>query len=133
MAKRHSAIHRHLAKGFCAEVWIVAAIATHVPAESLADVHVADFTLHFLGYLGLSGVFLMTLRFHDVPWRRRLWLAGGILLVYSAVDESTQALVNRYACLTDWFANVAGIAAAVVLDGAIHFLRREGKKRRHNR
>jgi VanZ family protein len=129
MTRPSSAFLRHSATVFCALVWIAAATATHIPIQSLGEVPVSDLFLHFNGYLGLTCIFLVTLRLHKVRWLRRVWIGLPVILVYSALDESTQSLVGRYSCFEDWFANLAGIAAAFGLDTLIHFLQHWRKPR----
>ncbi len=113
----------------CAAVWLAAAAATHVPMETFSEVPVGDVVLHFAGYLGLACVFLLTLRVHGVAFARRALLTAGILLLYGALDEITQPLVNRYASINDWLANAVGIAAAISLDALAALVQRGWTKR----
>jgi len=73
-------------------------------------------------------VFLLTLRLHGIRLSRRILLALLIFPIYGVLDESTQPLVNRYASIMDWIANVVGILAAVFLDGVIALVQRFWKK-----
>ncbi len=115
---------RHLAAGACAVVWIAAAVATHIPPAHLSDVHVRDIVLHTVGYFVLASVFLITLRLHGWGWLRRASCALPILLVYGALDELTQPWFHRCAALADFWANTAGILAAIVFDAILTALQR---------
>lgn len=120
----HSVFLRRAATVFCAVVWLAAATATHIPMESLSDVPVGDVVLHFIGYLGLACVFLLTLRVYGVRLSRRILLTIPILLLYGVLDETTQPLVNRNASIHDWLADAAGVSAACLLDAAAALLQR---------
>jgi VanZ family protein len=125
----HSVFLRRAATVICAVVWLAAATATHIPMESLSDVPVGDVVLHFVGYLGLTCVYLLTLRLHGVRLSRRVLLTTPILLLYGVLDEATQPLVNRFASIHDWLADAAGVSAACLLDAAIALLQRFRKHR----
>ena len=116
MTYQPSRFLRRSSVAVCAVVWLAAATATHVPAETFSEVPVGDVVLHFTGYFGLTYVFLLTLRVHGVGFLHRVLLAAGVLLLYGALDEITQPWVNRCASIYDWFANAVGISAAVSLD-----------------
>ncbi|MBN1943248.1 MAG: VanZ family protein [Phycisphaerae bacterium] len=127
MTRPASAWIRRSAAVLCAVVWLAAATATHIPADAYAQITLGDVTLHFLGYLGLSGVFLLTLRLHGAGWKKRALTAIPVLLIYAVLDEITQPLVGRCAAVSDIVANAVGVFAAVGLDGAVLLLRGLGK------
>ncbi|MBN1553916.1 MAG: VanZ family protein [Phycisphaerae bacterium] len=129
MTHRASIIIRLLAKILCGVVWIAAAVATHLPSETYADISAGDYELHFFGYLILTGVFLVTLRLHGVRWRKRALLALPILLLYAALDEWTQNFVGRCGAFSDGCANAVGILTALVLDGGLTLLSRLRRRR----
>ena len=128
MIHPHSVFFRRFFTVVCVVVWLTAATATHIPADSMPDISVGDVLLHFTGYLGLTGVFLFTLRVHGVRLSHRILLTFPLLLLYGILDELTQPLVNRYASIFDWLANAVGISGALILDTAITLLQRMGKK-----
>jgi len=106
---------RHYLLVGCAALWIGAFIATHVPAERLPELGAGDITLHAAGYFLLTIVFLATLTGRGVERLRRVLTALPVMLAYGALDEITQPLVNRYAAWSDWIANAAGAAGAVIV------------------
>ena len=99
----------------CIAAWAGAFIATHIPAERLPQIGAGDRLLHALGFFVLGSFFLLTLAAHGVRSARRAVLVICVLAVYAALDEVTQELVNRYASLDDWLADVVGAVAAVIL------------------
>ena len=97
----------------CIVLWLAALVATHVPAEQVPEVRFSDWTLHALGYLALGSAFWLTLWAHGAGrWKRVMWVLGA-MIVYAALDEITQPLVNRVASLTDWVADAAGAVIAL--------------------
>jgi VanZ family protein len=52
--------------------------------------------------------------FQTKPFVRRISVLL-IMPIYAAFDELTQPLVNRHAAWGDWFANVFGSLAALIL------------------
>ena len=63
----------------------------------------------------MASVFGWTLRAHRHRRLRRVLLVLVLMTIYAAVDELTQPLVNRYAAWSDWFADVFGAAAAMLV------------------
>jgi VanZ family protein len=96
-------------------LWIGLFIGTHIPAQSLPPMHVSDKTLHFAAYFGLASMIYVSTWITNP---RRRWLSVMVLaicMVYGAIDELLQPLVNRHASAKDWIADVAGAACAVLL------------------
>lgn len=100
----------------CGCIWGIAAIGTHIPAEHIPKTGYSDKTLHLLGYTILAGSFLLAMWSRRFSRKKRILRAIIILLVYAALDEITQPLVNRYASVLDWVADAAGVGVAVLVD-----------------
>ena len=56
------------------------------------------------------------MRSKGVSRRKRFLRAAIIILIYAALDEITQPLVNRYASIIDWLADAAGMGVAILTD-----------------
>jgi len=95
--------------------WLLALTATHVPAAKITTTGMGDKKLHAVGYFVLGIAFTAAMAGWGVGRGRRALLVAGVLAVYGALDELTQPLVNRHASPWDWLADLAGIAAAVLL------------------
>lgn len=96
-------------------LWISLFIATHLPARKLPPMHVSDKFLHFTAYFFLAGMIYLSTWLTN-PARR--WAGAtvlAVLVVYGAIDELLQPLVNRHADVRDWLADVGGAASALVL------------------
>lgn len=112
--RRHKLIRR-LSWIATALVWAGLFIGTHIPATRLPDVHVSDKWMHFAAYFGLSAMIYVSTWITN-PSRR--WTGGMVLaiaMVYGAMDELLQPLVNRDGDVEDWLCDVAGAAAAVMI------------------
>jgi VanZ family protein len=108
--------HRRLLAILLSVLWVGAFAATHIPkAHMPTDIHVSDKTLHAVGYFVLGAMLLLTLASRGKPRWTRVLLTLALLAAYGAVDEITQPLVNRTAAFTDWLADIAGTAAAVII------------------
>jgi len=99
----------------CAVLWATAFAATHTPAEKLPQDLPPDRVLHFLGYLVLSAMLLVTLAYHDVSRVRRAVAGLCVMVACAALDEITQSLIGRGPSFADWLTDVVGAAAGVVL------------------
>ncbi len=118
--------HRRLFAYLCAAGWITCFAGTHIPQEHLPGLGSSDKALHLVGYAGLAILFWLALWAYGCRMRRRLGLVLVTLAVYAAVDEITQPLVNRYACVADWYADCAGAAiGAAVCEGLALLWRRK--------
>ena len=99
----------------CVVIWAAAATLTHLPGHLLPDPKFSDYTLHGLAYFILTLLLWLTLRVYAVgPLRRVLWTAG-VTICYGVLDEITQPLFGRSAELSDWSADMAAAAAAIVV------------------
>ncbi len=86
---------------------------THIPQEALPRVfvHSLQDKLEHFGAYGLIAAFLILSLRRPVPLLLLLAVLCGLALI-GALDEVTQPLVNRHASVTDYAADLAGIAAA---------------------
>ena len=85
----------------------------YIPEEQKKVLQFLDKPEHFIAYFVLTALLGSSLAI-TYPHRRGLaWLAVPIALAYGAVDEWTQAWVNRTCSLNDWFANAVGTFAAI--------------------
>ncbi len=99
----------------CVTLWHAAFIATHVPAKSLPKVGVGDKWLHAACFFVLGSLLMATLAAYRRRPIRRAIIAFCALTLYGALDELTQPLVNRHGAFSDWYADVKGALAAVVV------------------
>ena len=95
-------------------LWVGAFVATHVPAETIPQMHVSDKWLHFMGFLVLAAALHLTLVVHGIGRWRRVAATLLSMAAYAALDERTQPLVNRSCSPTDAVADLCGAIAAVV-------------------
>jgi VanZ family protein len=101
----------------CAAFWLGAFAATHVRLRlpPTGQIPSSDKTLHFVGYLGLGLIVLLTLHARSVRGRRRnRWMVGW-LLTYAVLDEMTQPWFGRHAAFADWVADLLGVLTACAL------------------
>ena len=105
--------------------WIVTAVywlgiftLTHIPATKIPPVPVSDKVEHMTAY-GILGVLLFA-SLNASSWTIRQTAIGvlGIGMIYGVADELLQIPVNRTADIQDWFADVMGIAMAILWVGA---------------
>lgn len=113
----------------CVGAWVIAAVATHIPAPELSGIHVGDRMLHLVGYFVLGSLFWLSLTAYGARARRRLPTVLIVMVVYALVDETTQGLVHRSPEVGDWLANVGGVAAAILVWETVARLLRIGRAR----
>jgi len=99
----------------CAVLWVGAFAATHTPVDRLPQDLPHDRLLHFMGYLVLSAMLLVTLACRGVPGPRRVALGLCAMAFYAAFDEITQSLVARQPAFMDWLTDVGGAIAGTAL------------------
>ena len=96
--------------------WGALFAATHTPLPRPPLLRVTDKTGHFVSYALLAAILFVALH---LSGRRPASAVGifvlGTLLLYGAIDEWTQLLVNRSCELADWYADAAGASVAVVV------------------
>jgi len=95
--------------------WLALFIGTHIPIARLAsDRGSADKFVHVAAFALLSILLAITWRVSAGRLQRRelisIWV---IVVLYGALEETTQPLMSRTASLVDWFAD--GIGAALGL------------------
>jgi VanZ family protein len=99
----------------CIGAWLLAAVATHLPAPELSGIHVDDKLLHLVGYFVLGSLFWLSLAAYETRARRRVLVVLIVLALYAVLDETTQAFVRRTPDVGDWLANVTGTVVAAIL------------------
>jgi VanZ family protein len=96
--------------------WIFLFCATHFPKPQLPGVHGSDKLAHFLAFAILAFLFWRCAEsFGRKLSRRFVWIVFVGLSAYAAVDEYLQEFVHRSMSLADWLADLAGIAAVLVV------------------
>ena len=121
LAEKLHAIRKPLT-GVCILMWIAAFTVTHIPEETASQIPGTDPSLHFTGYVGVTGILWITVLAYRV---RRMWRIIGVFLgttVYSIFDEMTQPLFGRSCMMNDWVANFQAIIAFIVLAEMITLL-----------
>lgn len=97
--------------------WVFLFCSTHLPQAQLPkEVPQADKLVHFVAF-GLLG-FLFWRCAESIERNlsaRFVWIAFLTLGMYAALDEYLQQFVNRTTSLTDWLADLAGIALALIV------------------
>jgi len=103
----------------CGAFWALAFAATHIPAEKVPHTGLSDRTLHFAGYFLLAGLLTASLAGFGVRPLRRGAAVILVMMAYGALDELTQAFVNRGVSFGDWLADLLGAITAVAAAGLV--------------
>jgi VanZ family protein len=104
---------RHAILIATAAYWLGLFILTHTPVALPVILVGTDKSAHFYGYALLGVALFASLR---VLGRRDPALTVLMIgLAYGAIDEWLQIPVGRSCELNDWFADAAGVAAAVTV------------------
>lgn len=100
-----------------AAYWVFLFCATHFPRPRLTGaVPEEDKLVHFVAFGLLTFLFWRCAETFDRKLSGRfVWIAFVSLTAYAALDEYSQQFVNRSTSLTDWLANLAGIATVLTL------------------
>lgn len=106
---------RHGVLILCVILWMGAFTATHVPGEDLPEFHTSDTVLHVTGFAGLASTFFVTLAAYGVSRIHRIPTGICIMMIYAALDESTQPFFHRSQDIMDWLADLGGTALALLL------------------
>ncbi len=98
--------------------WPAMFIISHIPVPQLVfKAQVSDKILHFLVYLLL--IFLVWFAINPskkVNWRKAtVWWILLVVVWYGVLDEWLQSYVGRHASVMDFFANLAGVIAGLIL------------------
>jgi VanZ family protein len=107
--------HRRLILSALIAGWIIAATMTHIPQRELPNLPTSDTTLHFTCFFILGSLFWLSLLAYGVRAIHRVPVVILILMIYAAIDETTQAIVNRTPALDDWIFDSAGAIVAVAV------------------
>jgi len=94
--------------------WAGAFVATHLPPDSVPNIHASDKVAHGIGYGVLAMLLAAALTCFGRARTFRIVIAMAILLAYGAFDELTQPAFLRVASFGDWLADAAGAAGALV-------------------
>ncbi len=90
--------------------WVGLFIGTHIPTSQLNPIEgpLSDKTIHFYAYAGLG--FLATWSIARMRGRRFLLFLFTmvVIIVFGALDELSQPLVNRSCSFYDWVADALG-------------------------
>ena len=97
--------------------WVVLFASTHVPLQRMGIAPpVSDVVLHSSAYFALTMLGGLALRIRRASTTTRAYLIWAVVyLLYGIADECTQPLVGRYASVSDWLADAAGVAVATGL------------------
>jgi VanZ family protein len=93
-------------------------ILAHIPIPQLVyKAQVSDKSLHFLAYLILTFLLWFAISPNKkVNWRKAaVWWVLFVVVWYGVVDEVLQGYVGRNCDVTDFFADLAGMLAGVIL------------------
>jgi VanZ family protein len=106
----------------CAVAWVSAFTITHIPVEAASHIPGSDSSLHFIGYLVITGILWLTLATYPLPrWHRIVWTFLATI-AYSTLDELTQPLFGRACALGDWRSNLMGIISLLIAAELLTFL-----------
>jgi len=98
--------------------WPVLFLLTHIPIPQIARRSgMSDKTMHFLAYMALVFLWWLTISpYKKVNWlKAKVYLALALMVWYGAVDEWLQGVVGRSADVHDFFADIAGTMAGLVI------------------
>lgn len=104
--------------------WIAIFILTHIPIPKVVyKADVSDKALHFVAYLILTFLLWATISpDKKINWRKlTIWWVILVLITYGAIDEWLQQYVGRSTDLTDFYANMKGVAAGLILLSLLEF------------
>ncbi|MGB7583030.1 MAG: VanZ family protein [Sedimentisphaerales bacterium] len=105
-------------------MWIGAFTATHVPYSTIPRVFrdLGHFTLHVLGFLGLSSWFILTLAAFNFSSLRRIVVVLLIMTIYGAIDEYTQQFFGRSTSFSEWLIDTGATIVALVIWESVFWL-----------
>ncbi|MHC4394364.1 MAG: VanZ family protein [Planctomycetota bacterium] len=98
--------------------WPAIFILAHIPIPKLVyKARISDKTLHFLVYLILAFLlWFATNPYKKVNWRKAsVWWILFVVVWYGVIDEWSQAFVGRNPAVMDFFADLAGTLAGLIL------------------
>ncbi|MCH9001971.1 MAG: VanZ family protein [Planctomycetes bacterium] len=114
----HPRIHKKARTAIWCGYWIALFVLMHRPLGDIGKPPFpeADKVVHFVLYFGLTWIGGWRLRANHAghgPAKLLFW--AGIYVAYGGIDEWLQSYVGRTMSLFDWFADVAGVAAASIV------------------
>jgi len=97
--------------------WIAIFTLTHIPIPDVVyKARVSDKTLHFIAYLILTFLLWAAVSLDKINWRKRtIWWVISVLIAYAALDECLQEYIGRSMDIADFFADITGVAAGLIL------------------
>lgn len=122
---------RRSADIICGMMFAGALVVTHLPPFHLSDfpeIPQADKIMHGVGYLVLAVALAITLKFHALARRRRVWAVLVAMALYGAFDEITQPMFSRTASWGDWLADIVGVVVAVIVCETALGIRARGRR-----
>jgi VanZ family protein len=97
--------------------WLALFISTHLPIVRLASSHgTTDKFVHVAAFTGLSILLAITWRLSAGRLRGRdLVSVWALVMLYGALEETTQPLMNRTASHIDWLADAIGATLGLAI------------------
>ena len=97
--------------------WMALAMSTHLPKLDIrGTIAPSDKFLHLTAFGMLAFLFWRWCEALSRPLSRRfVFIAAPVLIIYAAIDESTQGPFGRSVDIDDWFYNVAGILSMLTI------------------
>jgi hypothetical protein len=98
--------------------WAGIFIATHIPVPGWTrQMGTSDKTMHFFAYMILAILLWLGRSFDKkANWKElRPWLLSAIVVVYGLLDELSQQFMNRSTDMSDFAANMLGLAVAMTI------------------
>jgi VanZ family protein len=120
---------KRLMLSVCVAAWLTALVFTHIPGEEMPGVDVSDKLLHLVGFFGLGSLFWLTLAAYGIRRLHRVPTVVCVMVIYAAVDETTQGLFRRSPEIGDWLADMLGSVLSVAVWEAAAYLTRKRRPR----
>ena len=96
--------------------WVLLFVATHYPSVQIpTKIEYRDKVIHFTAFGLLALLYWSFVRARGPLGGRFVWVTGGVLIVYAAIDEYLQQFFGRHTDIMDYLANVAGISVALIV------------------
>ena len=104
--------------------WIGIFVLTHIPIPQVVyEAKVSDKTLHFVAYLIFTFLLCSAVSPNKkINWRKKtIWWLVLVMVAYAVIDEWLQQYIGRSTDLTDFFANMKGVATGLILLSFLEF------------
>jgi VanZ family protein len=98
--------------------WPAIFLLTHIPQPKIVhQANLSDKTLHFMVYFILVFLLWGTIKpYSKVTWSKpAVWVILAVMVWYGVMDEWLQGLVGRTADVHDFYADLAGTVASLVV------------------